>query len=429
MTDSVQARLLAVRAIRCVVDEQQSLSEFFRQEHGLPARDRAFASHLAYGTLRWYSALEWLAGKLLSRPLKQRDMDLQALILSALFQLWREEGHEHAAVHASVECTRVLNKAWASGLVNAVLRRFLRERNALLGKLEQQPERFAHPDWMLQRLQQDWPLMWQEIAAANNEQAPLWLRINRSRTSRGDAANLLHEAGFEVRTHPQAPEAIAVEPAAPVQQLPGFADGLFSVQDPAAQLAAGYLAPEPGLRVLDACAAPGGKTSHLLELEPGIELLALDRDPQRAGLIQDNLKRLGLSCQVQCADAAESSGWWDGKPFDRILLDAPCSATGVIRRHPEIKLLRSEIQVARAIEDQQRLLHALWPLLKTGGILVYATCSVFKEENHEQIHEFLARYPEASLAGPEAGDGTGRQILPGEDEMDGFYYALIRKSD
>ena len=429
MSDSVQARLLAVDAIRSVIDEQQSLSDFFRKENGLPARDRAFASHLAYGTLRWHVALEWLAKQLLSRPLKQRDMDVQALILTALFQLWREQGHEHAAVHASVECTRVLNKAWASGLVNAVLRRFLRERNTLLETLDQQTERYAHPDWMLERLRRDWPLMWQEIAAANNEQAPLWLRINRSRTSNSAAADLLREAGFEVRTHLQAPEAIAVQPAAPVQQLPGFADGLFSVQDPAAQLAARYLAPEPGLSVLDACAAPGGKTSHLLELEPGIELLALDRDPQRTGLIHENLKRLGLSCQVRCADAAEPSGWWDGKLFDRILLDAPCSATGVIRRHPEIKLLRSESQVARAVEDQQRLLHALWPLLNTGGILVYATCSVFKEENHEQIHEFLARYPEASLAGPEAGDGTGRQILPGEDEMDGFYYARIRKSD
>ncbi|MBT8062643.1 MAG: 16S rRNA (cytosine(967)-C(5))-methyltransferase RsmB [Gammaproteobacteria bacterium] len=426
MSGSVQPRLLAIQAVNAVIESRQNLGEFFAHS---PQDHRAFASHLAYGVLRWYVPLEWLAARLLNRPLKQRDRDVHYLLLTGLFQLWHKDGAEHAAVHASAECTRALDKSWATGLVNAVLRRFQRERETLLGELATKPEHHAHPAWLLERLQADWPRRWPEITDANNHQAPLWLRANSSRISVEDTIKKLEDGGFECQRHDQAREAIRVRQAVPVEKLPGFNEGLLSVQDPAAQLAAHYLSAEAGHRVLDACAAPGGKTSHILELEPQVKLLALDRNPDRMGLINENLSRLGLQCDARCADASAPRDWWDGQSFDRILLDAPCSATGVIRRHPEIRHLRTEKQVMQSVGDQKRLLHALWPLLKSGGILVYATCSVLKEENHEQIHEFLARYPEASLCGPGSGDGTGRQILPGEDEMDGFYYALIRKSD
>ena len=426
MSDSVQARLLAIQAIRAVVEGQQSLGEYFSSQ---TVQDRAFASHLAYGVLRWYIALDWLAARLLNRPLKKRDRDIHHLVLTGIYQLWHDDGAEHAAVHASAECTRALDKPWATGLVNAVLRRFQRERDALLAELAKRSEQHAHPPWLLKKLQDDWPAQWPEIASANNQQAPLWLRVNTTRVSVDDAVSLLSEGGIDCIRHDQALEALMVQQAVPVQKLPGFSEGLFSVQDPAAQLAAHYLGAETGQRVLDACAAPGGKTSHILELEADVQLLALDRNPERVSLIHENLQRLGLACTVRCADASRPDEWWDGQAFDRILLDAPCSATGVIRRHPEIKHLRSPGQVMQSVEDQKRLLHALWPLLKSGGILVYATCSVLKEENHEQIHEFLARHPEASLCGPGPGDDTGRQILPGEEGMDGFYYALIRKNN
>jgi len=421
------ARLAALDLLGGVLDGRRALGEVRPSQQDLPARDLAFATHLAYGVLRWLGALEWLAGRLLDKPLKHKDRDMHRLVLVGLFQLWQDDTPAHAAVHANAECARQAGKPWAVGLVNAVLRRFLREREALLGGLEKSENRYAHPDWLLDILRQDWPADWTSIAAQNNRAAPLWLRVNRQRTDVESQLSVLAAAGFTAHRHPKATEAVVIEPAAPVSAIPGFAGGLLSVQDPAAQLAAQMLDPQPGERVLDACAAPGGKTSHLLEYQPDIELLALDRDLDRCRLINDNLARLGLSCPVLEADAGEPAGWWDGKPFDRILLDAPCSATGVIRRHPEIKCLREPGQVSRAVEDQRRLLEALWPLLETGGMLVYATCSVLKCENHEQIHGFLSRHPDAAIAGPGDPAEGGWQIQPGEDDMDGFFYAQLRK--
>jgi len=425
---AANARLVALDAVAHVLDRRQTLGDFFIGNHGLEGRDLAFSKHLAYGVLRWMCALDWLTGRLLNRPLKHRDRDIHRLAMLGLFQLWKDETADHAAVHAAAECAGQLGKGWATGLVNALLRRFQRERDALLAALATRRERFAHPDWLLDALEADWPTQWQRIAEANNEPGALWLRVNRRRTGIGDLEERLADSGFTVRRHPQAPEALAVAPAAPVERLPGFEEGLFSVQDPAAQLAAGYLVPRSGQRVLDACAAPGGKTCHLLEREPGIELLALDRDAERLERIRDNLRRLGLSCETRTGDAGRPDDWWDGRPFDRILLDAPCSATGIIRRHPDIKWLRDREQVETAAAGQQQLLDRLWPLLGAGGILVYATCSVLKSENHLQIHGFLERNPGAEPAGGDrSGNGHGRQIFPGEEGMDGFYYAVVRK--
>jgi 16S rRNA (cytosine967-C5)-methyltransferase len=445
------ARLTAVALLASVLDRGQNLSEAATQGLGEDARDQAFARHLSYGVLRWLGALEWLAGRLLQRPLKTRDRDVHRLLLVGLFQLWQDQAAAHAAIHEAAEGARRLGKPWAVGVINALLRRFQREREVWLARLAETDERFAHPPWLLQRLRQDWPADWEAIAAANNRAAPLWLRLgpglNRGTSQdtsqganrnaeRGEVEQWLRREGFTTSTHPDAPDAMAVEPAVAADALPGFREGLLSVQDPAAQLAAGLLQLAPGLRVLDACAAPGGKTCHILELCPQVELTALDRSTERLERVRENLGRLGLAdhpgLRVLAADAAEADTWWDGRPFQRILLDAPCSATGVIRRHPEIKWLRSPQQVGEVVRLQARLLDRLWPRLETGGILLYATCSVLNDENSRQVEQFVARRADAEWIPLSAGWGRelghGRQILPGERDMDGFFYARLRKT-
>lgn len=432
------ARLDALQLLAAVLDRGQSLAEAGSEcpatSQAADPRDRAFARHLAYGVLRWYSALEWLTGQLLRRPLKPRDRDIHRLVLLGLFQLWKEDAGAHAAVNESAECARQLGKPWAVAVVNAVLRRFQREQAEWLNRLAGQDAKYAHPQWLLEALRRDWPDDWEAIAQANNEAAALWLRLRRDRDA-STTTSRLGQSGFTVRTHRFAPDALRVDPAVGVDALPGFAEGFLSVQDPAAQLAADLLELTPGLRVLDACAAPGGKAGHLLEVAPGIELTALDRSPQRLGMVTANLERLGFGSHpglsLQAEDAAAPETWWDGISYQRILLDAPCTATGVIRRHPEIKWLRTPPQIVDAAELQAGLLHALWPLLDAGGILLYATCSVLKDENSRQIDRFLASHGDAEVSTIDAGwgraDGAGRQILPGESDMDGFYYARLRK--
>lgn len=432
-------RLAATALISAVLDARGTLSE---ADESLPAgaagsdpRDAAFARHLAYGVLRWLSALEWLAGELLDRPLKPRDRDIHRLILVGLFELWKGGSAEHAAVNETADCARMAGKPWAVGLINAVLRRFQREREALLEKLGERSERFAHPEWLIERLKADWPEDWQAILEANNRPAGLWLRVNRTRSTLKQLEHLFGDAGLEAHRHPHAPDALEVRPAAPVEQLPGLEEGLWSVQDPAAQLAPQWLDPEPGQRVLDACAAPGGKACHFLEAFPDIRLTALDRSESRLRRLIDSAGRLGHAASGRLAiiagDALHPETWWDGTPFDRILLDAPCTSTGVIRRHPEIKWLRGAAQVEDAAKMQARLLRSLWPLLKAGGILVYCTCSVLGDENSEQTRRFLEFHADARREPREADygrpSGAGRQILPGEADMDGFFYARLRK--
>ncbi len=431
MSRRPDARRAAVQCLGEVLDQQRALAEVRCLDTLKDARDRAFALHLSYGVLRWKNALEWLAGELLDKPLKASERQLQRLVLIGLYQLWQEDTADHAAVHATAETARGLGKPWAVGLVNAVLRRFQRERETLLASLAQTEARFAHPEWLLDRLRGDWPGDWQTIIEANNAHAPLWLRANLLQGGLQAAEQLLQSGGFTTRRHPLAPAALALTPPAPVHEIPGFTAGRFSVQDAAAQLAAELLDPQPGQRVLDACAAPGGKTGHLLEREPTIELTALDLSGARLERVRENLDRLGLKAALLAADAAEPDQWWDGKPFARILLDAPCSATGVIRRHPEIKWLRSPEQVTEACRTQARLLQRLWPLLEPGGILVYATCSVLRCENQAQIDAFLDANADATCIGPEdmgRTSGPGRQFLPGDSDGDGFYYAVLRKT-
>lgn len=425
-------RMAALKALSEVLDSNGNLSESKALSNIKDSRNAAFARHLAYGVLRWKSALEWLAAELLSKPVKKRERAVQRLLLLGLQQLWHDQTASHAAINETAECARSLGKPWAVGLINAVLRRFQRERASLLERLDQSEHRFAHPGWMLAQLKTDWPQQWQSIVEANNHQAPLWLRINRQRAEWSSLRNDLSAAGFELEEHPFARDAIAISPAVAVNKIPGFEKGWLSVQDPAAQLARDLIDPHEGELILDACAAPGGKTAHLLESCPGIQLTVLDKRADRTGQIHQNLARLGLTADVKTADATDIEAWWNGQRFNKILLDAPCSATGVIRRHPEIKWLRNNDQVDAVVQTQARLLNTLWPLLQPGGILVYATCSVLRRENSEQVRQFLEQHDDAIEVSPAVEWGTlesgGRQIMPGDAQMDGFFYAVLRKS-
>jgi 16S rRNA (cytosine967-C5)-methyltransferase len=425
-------RAAAARAVAGVLGPGRSLDEGLAAAvAGLSGADRALAARLAYDTLRLYPRLERWAGLLLARPLPRRESEVRALLALGLYQLEASRVPDHAAVAATVEAARSLGRDRHAGLLNACLRRWLRERDALKAGVAREPEVVhAHPRWWLDTLARDWPRDWEGLVAANNIQAPMWLRVNAARGDRDAWLADLQAAGPAAAPWPPAPDALRLESPVGVEALPGFAAGDVSVQDGAAQLAAPLLAPGPGMRVLDACAAPGGKACHLLERFPGIELTALDAAPERLARVRENLERLGLAAAVVAGDAADPAGWWDGRLFDRILLDAPCSGSGVIRRHPDIKLLRRPADIGALAARQAALLDALWPLLAPGGRLLYATCSVLKAENADQAKAFLARHPEAravDLGEPGWGrrSGPGRQLLTGEAGVDGFYYACL----
>jgi len=401
------------------------------QEAYSDRRDRALLQAICYGVLRFCPRLECLLDELLDRPLKPRDVRLKALLLAGLYQVGTMDVPDHAAVAETVDAAAKLGKPGMKGLVNAVLRRYARERTRLDARVaETKAGRWAHPEWMINRLAAEWPDHWQAILAANNERPPMWLRVNRSRAER-DA--YIETLGRVAKAGEWAPESVLLEEAAPVEEIEGFPEGLVSVQDAAAQLAAHLLDVRPGHRVLDACAAPGGKAAHVLELCPEADLDALEMDENRLTGMRTTFARLGLGPRLIAGDASRPRDWWDERFYDRILVDAPCTASGVIRRHPDIKILRRESDIASLAPKQQRILDGVWPLLRRGGHLVYATCSVFREENEHQIAAFLEKTPDArSCCGRDVGWGTaagpGRQILPGDADMDGFYYACLIKS-
>jgi 16S rRNA (cytosine967-C5)-methyltransferase len=430
---SGDVRATAAQALARVVAGESLRSAFTSFSTRLhDARDRALLSSLMHEGARWWLRYDAAVDRLLERALREREPQLHALLVLGLVQLDVLRMPEYAAVAATVDAARTLRKPKFAGLVNAVLRRWLRERDALIAQLDADiVTRSAHPRWLIDRLEADWQGETSAVLGANNLQAPLWLRVNRRRAQRDELRARLAAAGHVAHIVIGLDDALVLEESTDVTRLPGYAEGHFSVQDGAAQHAAALLDLHDGQRVLDACAAPGGKSAHILETA-AVELLALDRDPLRLPRVRENLDRLGLVARVRAGDAVEPATWWDGRPFDRILLDAPCSATGIIRRQPDIKLHRraGDLQALAAI--QSRLLAALWPLLAPGGRLVYATCSVLTGENARQISLFAERHADARLLasappGWRHATGGGAQNLPGERDMDGFFYAVVEK--
>lgn len=432
-------RLAAAKALTAVLNGKASLNSSLPiQLDKVEARDRGFTQDLAFGTARWQPRLSALAAKLLQKPFKAADADVEALLLVGLYQLLYTRVPAHAAIGETVGCADKLKKPWAKALLNAVLRRAQRESETLLAELEHDPVvRTAHPRWLQKSLKAFWPDQWEAICAANNAHPPMILRVNRRHHSRDAYLKLLSEAGVAAKACVYSQDGIVLDEALDVRSLPGFAEGWISVQDEAAQLAAELLELAPGQRVLDACCAPGGKTCHILEVQPALAgVVAVDLEAKRLVRVRENLDRLGLDAQLIAADGRDTQAWWDGKPFQRILLDAPCSATGVIRRHPDIKLTRQPEDIAALAQLQGELLDAMWQALEVGGILLYATCSTLPTENTEVIEAFLARTPGAreldiggQLGQPAAGlkQPHGRQLLAQEGGHDGFYYAKLIK--
>ncbi|MDQ7728061.1 16S rRNA (cytosine(967)-C(5))-methyltransferase RsmB [Halomonas sp. SpR8] len=428
-----EVRAAAARALAPVLSDQGSLAGL--DEHSVVARDRGLLKELCFGTCRRLPRLEALAGVLLKQPFKKRDSDVQALLLLGIYQLLYMRIPAHAAVGETAGAARLLKKEWATRVLNGCLRRLQRESEALQAQVDRDESvALEHPPWLLNALRQAWPEQWRDIIEANNQAGPMTLRVNQRYNDREVYLGMLNEQGLNGHLCPHAPDAITLETPCDVTALPGFEEGHVSVQDEAAQLSAALLgpalAPRPGARVLDACCAPGGKTAHLLE-QFDIALTAIDSDNQRLARVEDTLSRLGVEAVLEHADATERD-WWSGTPFDAILLDAPCSGTGVIRRHPDIKKLRRKDDIRPLAKLQRQLLDNLWPMLREGGTLLYATCSVLPEENSEQIEAFLARTPDAHITTPNdvawgIVSGAGRQLFPAQSSHDGFFYARLEK--
>jgi len=435
-------RAEAANVVEAVVGEGRSLDAALAvADEKIGPKDRPMLRMLAYGTLRHHFRLREQLRMLLDRPLKKRDSVIESLLAVGFFQLADTRVPDHAAVSMTVEAARLLRRPKYAGLVNAVLRNYSR-RNLAAAAPSDEASLYNHPQWLIDRLRKDWPDDWQAILTANNERAPMWLRVNAAKTDAPDYLALL-DAIMPGETPPGdllggAPQAIRLSQPVPVEDLPGFADGLVSVQDAAAQLAAPWLLAGGGNRVLDACAAPGGKTCHLLELlGRGADLTAIDADPGRLARVSENLERQGFSATVVAADASDPGSWWDGRPYDRILLDAPCSATGVIRRHPDIKLLRRDQDIEALAALQRKMLDALWSLLAPGGRLLYVTCSVLAAENEDVVADFLASTDDVTedkvlhdynIRALMCARSAGFQVLPGTQGLDGFYFAALQKN-
>ena len=395
-------------------------------------RDRALLQQLCYGSLRHAPRMQAILSQLLDKPLRDKDRDLQGLLLCGLYQVQDMRIPDHAAVAATVGATKALKKQWAKGMVNAVLRRYLRERETLAETLDEATSA-SHPAWLYQKLQEQWPHAAASIIEANNLQPPMSLRVNSARLSRDSYLAILSEQGIAAQAGAISPQSIQLTQARDVLELPGFTSGEVSVQDEAAQVAALLLQANPGERVLDACAAPGGKACHILELQPELgELVAMDVDEQRLQKVAENLQRLSLQATLVAGDATQPPAQLQLASFDRILVDAPCSASGVIRRHPDVKVLRRASDVDKLAEQQLDILRGLWPLLKVGGTLLYATCSVLDEENSQVVNRFLAEHEGVELCSIEGDWGAsaacGRQLLPAAHGTDGLFYSLLRKT-
>ena len=438
MADRAGARVRAVAAkvVDSVVQGGRSLDAAIQNASAeINDGDRPLLHMLSFGAIRYHWRLRAQLRSLLDRPLKRRDSVIESLLVIGIFQLTDTRVPDHAAVSMTVDATKLLRLPKFSALVNGVLRNFLR-RNLVEREATSDEERFNHPGWLIDRLRDDWPQHWQQILTANNERAAMWLRVNAGRCSVDEY--LAQLGGIEAECVPGFAGALRLQQPVAVAELPGFADGLVSVQDGAAQLAAPLLLQGGnGGRVLDACAAPGGKTAHLLELAPDMALTAIDADAQRLDVLRENLERLDLRATISYGDASTPEEWWDQQPFERILLDAPCSASGVIRRHPDIKLLRRHSDIDQLSRLQFEILSALWPLLAPSGVLLYVTCSVLRQENDGVIRGFLEEnadareidlLPNNNIRDLMCRTDCGNQILPGREGLDGFYFACLHKT-
>ena len=430
----MNTRALATQLIYEVLTKGHSLSQMlprFKNQCQHP-QDGAFVQALAFGVIRWYPRLTFIANQLLQKPIKPKDIELLYLICIGIYQLMELKIAEHAAIAETVEAVKILHKGWAASFINAILRSYQRQSSHLQKiPLTAEEAYYAHPTWLIQIIKSAWQKEWPMILENNNLAPPFTLRINLQKSTPEHFIEELIQAGLSATLVPHTKTGVIINTPTDVTALPGFKEGWFSVQDVAAQYAAPLLEITPHARILDACAAPGGKTAHILETEPTVEMIALDISETRTKRIAENLARLQLKATLLVADASDPTEWWDGKLFDRILLDAPCSATGVIRRHPDIKYLRKLSDITKLASQQIDLLNSLWPLLKPGGILVYATCSILPEENTGVMQTFLNQHPDAidmpiPLSAGQA-QTVGYQFLPGQNEADGFYYARVRK--
>ncbi|SBS24841.1 Ribosomal RNA small subunit methyltransferase B [Marinomonas spartinae] len=441
------ARQVAIQVMTSVLRQQGSLStQLARHQQDVSSEHIPLLKELCFGVCRQYPLLNSIALHLLSHPFEEKDTDLYATLLLGLYQLGYMNTPDHAAVHETVEACRLLKKDWATKLMNAVLRRYQREADEIIEQLEAMPSvEYNHPKWLVKRFAKHWPEQFEQIIEAGNSHPPMCIRVNTSTVSRETYIENLTEKGIDATIGQASPSALYLRSAIKVTELPDFEKGFSSVQDESAQLAAHILAPQVGEKVLDACAAPGGKTGHLLEFaashqntEAILDLTAVELEPWRLEKIEANLERIGLMANLQCADASDLSAWWNGKVFDKILLDVPCSATGVIRRNPDIKISRKPADIDELSAIQKHIIEQVWQTLKPSGYLLYATCSLMPEENEQQIAAFLAAHDDAievplNALNPDlkiewgTAANHGSQLFPTLKGHDGFYYCLLKK--
>lgn len=425
----MNVRAAAATVLFQVVDKGQSLSTALpAAQQTIKPRDHALLQEICYGSLRYLPRLETIANKLMDNPLKGKKRVFHHLVLVGIYQLSFMRIPAHAAVGETVEATKNLKGQSLSGLINAVLRSYQRNQQELdQFAVSNDAGKYGHPGWLLKLLKDAYPDNWESIVEANNSKAPMWLRVNETHHSRDEYLALLKNEEINATIHSHARNALKLEKPTDVSNLPGFDKGWVSVQDAAAQLSVDFLKPQENELILDCCAAPGGKTAHILERTKNSQVVAIDSDEYRLKRVYENLERLNLNAKVICGDARKPEEWWTGEKFDRILLDAPCSATGVIRRHPDIKWLRRANDIVALAQLQSEIIDAMWQQLKTGGTMVYATCSITPQENSVQVLDFLNRTNNAELIGSDV-KSPGHQILPGEEDMDGFYYAVLKKN-
>ncbi|AWS50083.1 MULTISPECIES: 16S rRNA (cytosine(967)-C(5))-methyltransferase RsmB [Providencia] len=425
MKNTYNLRSIAATAINQVLDNGQSLSTVLPDlQRNINDKDKALLQEICFGVLRYLPKLEWFISQLMEKPLTGKQRTLHYLIMVGIYQLLYTRIPPHAALAETVNGAVALKKPQLKGLINGVLRSFQRQQVQLEERITNNTSQYLHPSWLLKRLQTAYPDDWQSIIEANNQRPPMWLRVNSQHHTATQYLNLLEQSEITAHLHSSHPNAIRLDEPTAVSRLPGFEDGWSTVQDVSAQGCAELLEPQNGENILDLCAAPGGKTTHILELAPKANVIAVDIDESRLKRVKENLIRLKQHAVVIQGDGTQPETWAQGQQFDRILLDAPCSATGVIRRHPDIKWLRRDSDINELAQLQSQILEAIWPYLKPGGTLVYATCSIMPEENGKQIHNFLSKHNDACL-----NDGTdaGLQILPSTNGGDGFFYARLVK--